>query len=137
MIEAMGFARKDVYIGNIMNWRPEMDSLVGNRPPTYEEMVKCLPYLKAQVAVVRPKVIVALGATATTGLLGPDPDRKMGSTRGHFFDFDGTPIMVTYHPSYLLRNATISARRVVWEDILKVMERVGLPISEKQRKFFT
>jgi DNA polymerase len=80
---------------------------------------------------------VALGATAVTGLLGPDPDRRMGSSRGNFFEFAGTPVMVTYHPSYLLRNNTNAAKRVVWEDLMKVMERVGMPISEKQRKFFT
>ncbi len=137
IIEAMGVSRDEVYIGNIMNWRPETGEEFGNRPPTYEEMVKCLPYLKAQVQVIQPKVIVALGATAVTGLLGPDPDRRMGSSRGNFFEFAGTPVMVTYHPSYLLRNNTNAAKRVVWEDLMKVMERVGMPISEKQRKFFT
>ena len=138
IIQAMGFERKDVYIANILNWRPEKEDMTaGNRPPTIEEMSQCLPFLKAQVNVVQPKVIVALGATAVTGILGYDPDRKMGACRGKFFEFNGTPVMVTYHPSYLLRNNTNAAKRVVWEDILCAMRKVGLPISAAQEKFFT
>ena len=75
MIKAMGVDRGQVYIGNIMNWRPEMPTppgveQIGNRPPTAEEMTYCLPYLKAQLEIVQPEVIVALGATASAGLLG-------------------------------------------------------------------
>lgn len=137
IIQAMGLERKDVYIANIMNWRPEMPTSFGNRPPTQEEMGFCLPYLRAQVAVVKPKVIVALGATAVNGLLGYDSKRRMGDVRGHWFEFAKTPLMVTYHPSYLLRNDTLRAKRLVWEDMLKVMEKVGMPISAKQRSFFS
>ena len=142
IINAMGFQRSDVYIANILNWRPEKEDMsVGNRPPTVEEMAQCLPFLKAQVEVVKPKVIVALGATAVTGLLGVDPDRRMGDVRGKFFDFahngGKTPVMVTYHPSYLLRNNTNAAKRVVWEDILCVMKRVGMKITPAQEKYFT
>lgn len=138
IIQAMGVERKDVYIANILNWRPEKDDMTfGNRPPTLEEMAQCLPFLKAQVNIVQPKVIVALGATAVTGLLGQDPDRRMGDTRGKFFEFNKTPVMVTYHPSYLLRNNTNAAKRVVWEDILLVMKKVGMPVSAAQEKFFT
>tara|TARA_B100000965_G_scaffold406385_1_gene445043 strand:- start:2683 stop:3567 length:885 start_codon:yes stop_codon:yes gene_type:complete len=136
IIQAMGFKRDDVYISNIMNWRPEMPTPYGNRPPTQREMEFCLPYLKAQVAVVQPKVIVALGATAVNGLLGYDAKRRMKDTRGQWFSFENTPLMVTFHPSYLLRNSTNKAKRQVWEDILKVMERVELPISDKQRNYF-
>ena len=138
IIQAMGVERKDIYIANILNWRPEKDDMTfGNRPPTLEEMAKCLPFLKAQVNIVQPKVIVALGATAVTGLLGHDPDRRMGDIRGKFFEFNKTPVMVTYHPSYLLRNNTNAAKRVVWEDLLLVMKKVGMPISAAQEKFFT
>lgn len=137
IIQAMGLARKDVYIGNIMNWRPEMPTPVGNRPPTPEEMAYCLPYLRAQIEVVRPKLIVALGMTAVTGLLGPDPNRRMGAIRGKFFEFNHTPLLVTYHPSYLLRYATLKTKRLVWEDMLLAMEKTGRPISDKQRGFFT
>jgi uracil-DNA glycosylase len=136
IITAMGLSRESVYIGNIMNWRPEMPTPVGNRPPTSEEMAYCLPYLKAQIELVQPKVIVALGMTAVNGLLGPDPKRRMGEIRGQFFDFDNTSMLVTYHPSYLLRYATMKTKRLVWEDMLLVMERIGILVSEKQKKFF-
>ncbi len=136
IIGAMGLEREEVYIGNIMNWRPEMPTPVGNRPPSQKEMAYCLPYLRAQIEVVQPKVIVALGMTAVNGLLGPDPQRRMGAIRGKFFAFNQTPLLVTYHPSYLLRYASVKTKRLVWEDMLKAMERVGLPITEKQRGYF-
>ncbi len=144
MIEAMGLTRERVYIGNILNWRPEMEGRLtgksvqqtGNRPPTEAEMRFGLPYLRAQVEVVRPKVIVALGSTAAEGLLGFGSFKSLGSIRGQWKEFNGTPLMVTYHPSYLLRNASNRTKRIVWEDLLLVMERVGLPISERQRGFF-
>lgn len=136
IIGAMGLTREKVYIGNIMNWRPEMPTPVGNRPPSQKEMAYCLPYLRAQIEVVQPKVIVALGMTAVNGLLGPDPRRRLGGIRGKFFEFNHTPLLVTYHPSYLLRYANVKTKRLVWEDMLMVMERVGLPISEKQRGYF-
>jgi len=135
IINAMGLDRKDVYIGNIMNWRPQTGSLVGNRPPDENEMAFCLPYLKAQVAVVRPKVIVALGNTALKGLLGPKAPGITGA-RGKWFDFEGTPLMPTYHPSYVLRYGNDATKRQIWEDMLAVMERVGMPISDKQRGYF-
>ena len=136
IIKAMGLKRSDVYIGNIMNWRPETHNMIGNRPPTQEEMNFCLPYLKAQVAVVKPKVIVAMGATAVNGLLGPDPDRRMGLIRGRWFNFEGTDLTPTYHPSYILRNGSLKTKRTIWEDMMQVMERVGLPLSDKQRGYF-
>ncbi|MDR0678731.1 MAG: uracil-DNA glycosylase [Puniceicoccales bacterium] len=136
IIEAMGLHRSDVYIGNIMNWRPEMPTPYGNRPPTQAEMEFCLPYLRAQVEIVSPKAIVALGATAVNGLLGYDPDRRLGDVRGRWHQFAGLPLMVTYHPSYLLRNPSPTAKRSAWEDLLQVMERISLPISERQRNFF-
>ncbi|MDR1590683.1 MAG: uracil-DNA glycosylase [Puniceicoccales bacterium] len=136
IIAAMDLSREEVYISNIMNWRPEMDGETGNRPPTQEEMQFCLPYLIEQVEIVRPKVIVALGATAVSGLLGHDKTRKMSTVRGKWHEFCGIPLMITFHPSYLLRNGTNAMKRVVWEDMLKVMEQVGLAISEKQRQYF-
>lgn len=136
IIEAMGIKRSDVYIGNIMNWRPETPNHVGNRPPTQEEMEFCLPYLKGQVEIVKPKVIVALGATAVSGLLGFDSQRRMRDCRGNWFEFNGIPLMVTYHPSYLLRNATNAAKRIVWEDMLQVMKFLNMSISERQKNYF-
>lgn len=136
ILSAMKLAREDVYIGNILNWRPETGKAFGNRPPTSVEMAYCLPYLRAQLAIVQPKLIVALGNTAVTGLLGEDPARTMGRIRGQVLDFEGTALVPTYHPSYLLRNQAHSEKRKVWEDMLVVMKHVGLPISEKQRNFF-
>lgn len=136
IIVAMGLSREQVYIGNIMKWRPEMPTPIGNRPPTAEEMAFCLPFLRAQLEIVRPKVIVALGATAIEGLLGPDPDRRIGKIHGQWHAFNGIPLMPTYHPSYLLRNGTNRSKRTVWEDLLLVMGKIGLPISERQRGFF-
>jgi len=141
MIKAMGVDRGQVYIGNIMNWRPEMPTppgmeQIGNRPPTAEEMAYGLPHLKAQLEIVQPEVIVALGATASAGLLGAGSFKTLGEIRGRWHTFAGRPVMVTYHPSYLLRNNSNRAKRIVWEDLLKVMERALLPISEKQRNFF-
>ncbi|MBM3866066.1 MAG: uracil-DNA glycosylase [Verrucomicrobia bacterium] len=141
MIIAMGVARKDVYIGNIMNWRPglptaEGEEQVGNRPPTAGEMAYCLPYLRAQVEVVAPRFLVALGATAAQGLLGVGAFKTLGEVRGRWHDFAGIPLMVTYHPSYILREPTPRRKRLIWEDLLKVMERAGLPVSDRQRGYF-
>lgn len=136
IIAAMGLKREDVYIGNIMNWRPELPTRTGNRPPTQEEMAYCLPYLKAQLEIVKPKVIVALGMTAVNGLLGYDPGRRMGKIRGTLQDFEGAKLMITYHPSFLLQYASAEKKRQVWEDMMAVMECVGLPISAKQRGYF-
>lgn len=141
MIGAMGLKRAEVYIGNIMNWRPEMaapggGAQVGNRPPTAGEMAFCLPFLRAQLAIVRPAVIVALGATAAKGLLGAERVTTLGAMRGDWHEFGGVPVRVTYHPSYILRNNTNRSKRAIWEDFLTVMERVDLPISDKQRGYF-
>ena len=136
MIDAMGLEREQVYIGNIMNWRPETPNYRTNRPPTKEEMAFCLPYLHAQLSIVQPKVVVALGLTAANGLLGHDPNRKLGALRGRWQSLGALPLMVTYHPSYLLRNASRKVKRIVWEDLLQVMERLSIPISEKQQRYF-
>jgi DNA polymerase len=136
IIQAMGLAREQVYIGNIMKWRPEMPSEWGNREPTLQEVEFSLPYLRAQLEIVQPKVIVALGKTAVNGLLGHDPLRKMGAVRGKWHEFAGVPLMPTFHPSYLLRNAALAVKRQVWEDMMKVMEKAGMKVSEKQRGFF-
>jgi len=141
MIGGMGLQRSDVYIGNIMNWRPEIPTpeggvQYGNRPPTEQELNYCLPYLKAQIDVVNPELLVALGATASQGLLGFGKFKALGEVRGRWHEFAGKPLMVTYHPSYILRNPTNRSKRLIWEDLLKVMGRAGLPVSEKQQGYF-
>jgi uracil-DNA glycosylase family 4 len=135
MIVAMGLSREQVYIGNIVKCRPDMPPGVpGNRKPTKQEMETCVPYLRAQIEVIKPTVMVALGATAVEGLFGPVG--TIGSLRGKFLEYRGTPLMPTYHPSYLLRNQSNTEKRKVWEDLLKVMDRLAMPITEKQRNFF-
>lgn len=135
IIETMGLKRGDVYIGNILKCRPDTPGqAAGNRKPTTEEMQTCIPYLHEQIDLIQPKVIVALGATAVEGLLG----KTLGITklRGHWKTYRGIPLMPTYHPAYLLRNQALTEKRKVWEDMLQVMEKLGLTISEKQRRFF-
>ena len=136
MITAMEITREQVFIANVLKCRPNMPpNTSGNRKPTRDEMDACLPYLRAQVAVIAPQVIVALGATAVEGLFGP---QKMNMTRlrGNWRELDGVPVRLTFHPSYLLHNQDIALKRLVWEDLLAVMERMGMPISAKQRGFF-
>jgi DNA polymerase len=135
MIVAMGLTREQVYIANIVKCRPDMpQGSSGNRKPTKQEMDTCVPYLRAQIDVIKPTAMVALGATALEGLLGPIG--TIGSLRGKFLEYRGTPLMPTYHPSYLLRNQSNTEKRKVWEDLLKVMERLEMPITAKQRGFF-
>ncbi|HMP83047.1 MAG TPA: uracil-DNA glycosylase [Verrucomicrobiota bacterium] len=135
IIETMGLKRSDVYIANILKCRPDTPGqTAGNRKPTSEEMATCIPYLHEQIDLIRPKVLVALGATAVEGLLG----KTIGITklRGNWREYRGTPLMPTYHPAYLLRNQSLSEKRKVWEDMLAVMEKLGMSISDKQQRFF-
>ena len=132
---ATGLSRADVYIANILKCRPDTPGQsAGNRPPTPEERATCIPYLQEQIDLIKPKAIVALGATAVDGLLG----KTLGITklRGNWQEYRGIPLMPTYHPAYLLRNQSLSEKRKVWEDFLKVMEKLEMPISAKQRNFF-
>ena len=135
IIEVMNYRREDVYIANILKCRPDTPGhSAGNRPPTTEEMSTCLPYLLEQIEVIQPKVIVALGATAVKGLLGNV--RSLGEVRGRWHDFRSIPLMVTFHPAYLLRNQAPSERRKAWEDMLLVKERLGHEITERERRYF-
>jgi uracil-DNA glycosylase family 4 len=135
IIKAMGFAREDVYIANILKCRPDTPrGSFGNRVPTPLEMQTCRPYLVEQIEIIQPKVVVALGAVAVEGLLGTRG--TMRELRGRWHSYQGTPLMITYHPAYLLRNQSPSEKRKVWEDMLQVLERLECPISEKQRGYF-
>lgn len=135
IIQTMGLGRDRVFIANILKCRPDTPGqTAGNRKPTPAEMQTCLPYLLDQIRIIQPRAIVALGATAVEGLFG----KCEGITRlrGTWMQFRGIPVMPTYHPAYLLRNQALSEKRRVWEDMLKVMERLSLPISDRQRGFF-
>jgi uracil-DNA glycosylase len=135
IIQAMGINRSDVFIANVLKCRPDMPpGSSGNRRPTTAEMQTCLPYLRAQIEIIKPEVLVALGSVAMEGLLAAV--EPMSRLRGRWHEFHGIPLMATYHPAYLLRNQSLGEKRKVWEDILMVMERVGMAISEKQRNYF-
>ncbi len=135
IISAMGFTRDEVFIANVLKCRPDMSAgEPGNRKPTPAEMATCLPYLTEQIEIIEPKVLVALGATAVEGLL--QIREPMGKLRGRWHSYRETPLMITFHPSYLLRNQNNTEKRKVWEDMLLVLERLGRPITEKQRNFF-
>ena len=136
IIQAMGLQRSDVYIANILKCRPDTPGQSsGNRKPTPDEMAMCISYLHEQIDLIQPRVLVALGATAVEGLLG----KTLGimKMRGNWQTYRGTPLMPTFHPAYLLRNQAMSEKRKVWEDMLSVMEKLEMSISEKQRNYFT
>jgi DNA polymerase len=119
IIAAMGFERSDVFITNIVKCRPPQ-----NRVPRPEEIEACAPYLLEQAAEIRPKVIVALGKTSAD-YFRPD-SRGMTERRGQFFDWRGIPVMVTFHPSYLVRNeGNKDLKRMVWDDMKQVLAKLG------------
>jgi uracil-DNA glycosylase family 4 len=135
ILKAMNFAREDVYIANILKCRPDtLAGSFGNRPPTPTEMQTCRPYLVEQIEIIQPSVLVALGAVAVEGLLGRRG--TMRELRGRWHTYNDIPLMITYHPAYLLRNQAPSEKRKVWEDMLQVLERLEQPVTERQRKYF-
>ncbi len=135
IIQTMGYQRSDVYIANVLKCRPDMPAgTSGNRQPTATEMETCLPYLRQQIEIIQPKVMVALGATAMRGLLGKED--PMNQMRGRWHLFGSIPVMATFHPSYLLRNQALAIKRKVWEDMLLVLDRLGHSISERQKSYF-
>ena len=121
IIEAMGVARADVYICNVVKCRPPE-----NRNPLQEEVDKCRPFLMRQIDLVQPKVIVALGNVAVQFLL--ESTERISRMRGRFHDLRGTKVMPTYHPAFLLRNP--NAKREVWDDMKVVMAELGLSPAE-------
>jgi uracil-DNA glycosylase len=122
IIQAMTLAREDVYIANVIKCRPP-----GNRNPEPEELATCRPYIRRQIELVDPKVIVTLGKFAFQSLL--ETTAQISQARGSWQNYDGIKVMPTYHPAYLLRNP--SAKREVWEDMKKVMLELGITIPSK------
>ena len=116
IINAMGYSRDEVYIANIVKCRPP-----NNRNPLPEEVATCMPFLIRQVEIIGPRAIVCLGTVAAQNLLGTD--EKITRLRGHFTEWEGTPVMPTYHPAFLLRNPDM--KKPVWEDMKKVMKVLG------------
>jgi uracil-DNA glycosylase family 4 len=119
IIAAMKFTRDEVYITNIVKCRPPE-----NRTPFRDEVEACQPYLLTQIRTIGPRVIVALGKTATSFFV-PSP-AGMSDLRGKFVDFGGIPVMPTFHPSYVMRNeGDTRVKRLVWQDMQQVMEFLG------------
>jgi len=116
----MGLTRKDVYICNVVKCHPPQ-----NRDPEKDEIETCIPFLREQLDIIGPEVICCLGRVASQALLGAD--FKISAQRGQWRSYQDIPLMPTFHPAYLLRNA--SAKRQVWEDIKKIMTRIGLEVK--------
>jgi DNA polymerase len=117
MISAMGIKREDVYIANVVKCRPP-----SNRTPEKDECDTCSPFLMRQIDVIKPKVIVALGAVAAKNLLAVND--SMANLRGRWYDFRDSKLLVTYHPAYLLRDPR--QKKEAWKDLQMVMKYLGL-----------
>jgi uracil-DNA glycosylase family 4 len=117
MISAMGIKREDVYIANVVKCRPP-----SNRTPEKDECDTCSPFLMRQIDIIKPKVIVALGAVAAKNLLAVND--SMANLRGRWYDFRDSKLLVTYHPAYLLRDPR--QKKEAWKDLQMVMKYLGL-----------
>jgi DNA polymerase len=134
MLAAIGFAREDVYIANTVKCRPTLDAghRLANRAPTPDEMKNCRHYLDEQIEIIRPRVILALGAPAAKTFMG---ERfSITKQRGQWFDGPlGIPITATFHPAYILRltgGAMTEVKRLVYEDLKAVRDKVAAPPPE-------
>jgi len=116
MIGAMGYCREDVYIANVVKCRPP-----GNRNPEPDEIEACEPFLRAQIAAIRPKVVVALGKFAAQTLLRDTS--PISRLRGRWFEYEGVRLMPTFHPAYLLRSPNEKGK--AWEDLQHAMKELG------------
>ena len=133
MLMAMGLKREEVFLAPALRCRPDAP-LDLPRKPTDAERTACLPFLTELISVLRPRVIVAMGAEAYRALFGREV--LVGRVRSVWGDYSGIPVMTTFHPAHLITNPAVSVKRQVWEDLLKVLELLGHPISEKQRGYF-
>ena len=120
MMLAMGLKRgENAYIANIVKCRP-VGADGRDRPPAPEEAAACRPYLERQIALIQPTILVALGKTAGLSLVGGDPDTPVSQLRGKVHRYDGLPLIVTYHPAYLLRKLADKAK--TWNDLCLAMD---------------
>ncbi len=130
--KGIGIPRSRVYIANIVKCRPTVElKFLKDRPPEPDEVESCTPYLLKQIEIIKPSVIVTLGNPSTKYLL--NTTTGITKIRGNWGEFEGVPVMPTYHPSYVLRNGGDKSplRKDVWEDIKKVMERIGMEIPKQ------
>ncbi|TAG27762.1 MAG: hypothetical protein EAZ36_06450 [Verrucomicrobia bacterium] len=140
MIRAMGLEAGAVYVANLVPWRVPTDPSLSaggaeKRAVSAAELGYALPYVRAAVEAIQPSLVVGLGLAAAQALLTARVT-KLPDVRGRWHEMDGRPFIVTYHPAYVIQNGTNKSKRAVWEDLLQVMERAKLPISEKQQRYF-
>lgn len=121
IIEAMGLRREEVYICNILKCRPP-----GNRPPKVDEAANCRGFLDRQLELIRPRFICCLGLSAAKYLL--KSNLAIGKMRGRFYDYNGIPVICTYHPASLLPSRSPENKRLVWEDMKMLLQKMGRPI---------
>lgn len=136
ILKAMGLSREEVYLTNLCKYRPAIQGqTTNNRQPTSEEMQACLPLLAAEISVIQPECVILLGAATAKSVL--NSEKSIPELREHWFEYQSIPVRVTHQPAYLLRNEdNPKEKRKVWEDMLAVMEKLEIPISEKQRGYF-
>ena len=136
MLKAMGLTREQVYLTQMLKFRPAQPrQTLNTRPPSDKELRFSLPVVDFEMQLVQPRVIVALGVIAARGLL-QQGNLPLAAYQERIWNYNGIPVIVTHHPSYLLRTSDLGERRRLWEEMLHVMEIAGLPINDKQRSYF-
>lgn len=134
IISATGLTEKECYFANLMSWRPKPPTAFGKRPPNASEIAFNRPYLLAQIEIIKPQIVVAVGAQAFGALT--HSTTPIMQIRGQWQKIDGLDILPTLHPNYLLHSPSLSNKRLVWEDFMQIMKKLGMPISEKQKAYF-
>lgn len=136
ILKAMGLSREQVYITHFVKFRPAIPrQTTNNRAPSEKELLFSGSITELEIKLVRPRVIVALGIIAARGLLRQG-DMPLSAYQQQKHQYKGIPVVVTHHPSYLIRTNDIAERRHLWEEMLRTMEIAHLPISDKQRGYF-
>lgn len=134
ILAASGLKEDEVFFTSLITWKPTVATPFGKRPPRADEVEFGRPTLMAQLEIVKPQVVIAAGAQAFAALTGST--ETITHKRGQWHEWMGIPMMPTFHPSYLLKTPSMSYKRLVWEDFLQVIEKLGMPISAKQRAYF-
>jgi uracil-DNA glycosylase len=134
IISATGLTEKECYFANLMTWRPKPPTAFGKRPPNASEVAFNRPYLLAQIEIIKPQIIVAVGAQAFGALT--HSTTPIMQIRGQWQKVDGLEVLPTLHPNYLLHSPSLSNKRLVWEDFMQIMTKLGMPVSDKQKAYF-
>ena len=134
IISATGLTEKECYFANLMTWRPKPPTAFGKRPPNASEVAFNRPYLLAQIEIIKPQIIVAVGAQAFGALT--HSTTPIMQIRGQWQKVDDLEVLPTLHPNYLLHSPSLSNKRLVWEDFMQIMTKLGMPISDKQKAYF-